>query len=721
MAKEDTFLPGQLPSFESLYGDEGKFAPDPTFEDRKRAEAEAQGLRFSGDVGIGPKFLEFVKNVPDAGYEFFARGFEGLGELAVGTALAGYKGGKLLLEPDPEKRREIMAEPAFTKYMGEFRGKLGSLDLAENTISGITPEQIANVLGYYVGPPSSVLGGIVRAPAMISKATKAAGQVGDELATTARFFPDYNPLRKFQPKSVGAMSIDELIESGQIKKGTDLTQDQGNLIPIKRTRADKVREAKSGKGIPKDPKTISLDFILNSKAKQKNQAFKILEDVRTGKISETEASKQIELIFPNKGGLYQASTNSPRRKFVELKSNYNQYRRESPKFEEDIFDKVIEGYVNPASANPQNIISVKKKKLYLDVIDEAEKMKNGESFAINFRNVFNKYRRGEDHPFVKLAVGEVYNAKQIMKALGKDPDKINLENPTAVRVSEDGTTIFQRKPKGVDFLEAWNKVKVGDVVPIGDASRYLKTTAKLDNSERSFGSLTGTIYRNPIISSKLEKTKELFENLGGEHVYAIDHIKPKLFGGTDDMDNLRFIMEGPHNTTKKLDPELTFTGESVVFNKTAFERDIYKKAKEITELVKKGNLDEAKKISEEINKLQNNFKNTYKNVDFSVGEAYIPIKTGDKTAKYVKYSEHLKLTSEQQKQVSKLIPTYENLPNKGQSIEESIDAVLESYRGISLLFPSGKIPKEFASQVSPMREGGLATMEYMTRPINAQR
>jgi len=127
------------------------------------------------------------------------------------------------------------------------------------------------------------------------------------------------------------------------------------------------------------------------------------------------------------------------------------------------------------------------------------------------------------------------------------------------------------------------------------------------------------------------------------------------------------------------------------------------------------------KISEEINKLQNNFKNTYKNVDFSVGEAYIPIKTGDKTAKYVKYSEHLKLTSEQQKQVSKLIPTYENLPNKGQSIEESIDAVLESYRGISLLFPSGKIPKEFASQVSPMREGGLATMEYMTRPINAQR
>jgi hypothetical protein len=167
----NTFLPGQFTGI-GMYDEGGKFAVDPTAEDRLRAEAEAKGLRYSGDVGIGPKFLEFAKNIPDAGYEFFARGFEGLGELAIGTALAGYKGGRLLLEPDPEKRREIMAEPAFTKYMGEFRGKLGSIDLAENTISGITPEQIANVIGYYAGPPSSVIGGIVRAPFLAAKATQ---------------------------------------------------------------------------------------------------------------------------------------------------------------------------------------------------------------------------------------------------------------------------------------------------------------------------------------------------------------------------------------------------------------------------------------------------------------------------------------------------------------------------------------------------------------------
>jgi hypothetical protein len=92
---------------------------------------------------------------------------------------------------------------------------------------------------------------VVKGAGQIAKglaSTQVGKNIVDELATTARFFPEYNPLRKFQPKSVGAMSIDELIESGQIKKGTDLTQDQGNLLPIKSTRADKIRDVRIQRG-----------------------------------------------------------------------------------------------------------------------------------------------------------------------------------------------------------------------------------------------------------------------------------------------------------------------------------------------------------------------------------------------------------------------------------------------------------------------------------------
>ena len=229
-----------------MYDEGGKFDVDPKTVERLRAEAEEQGLIFSGDATAGQKLSEFIRNAPDAAYSFLARGTEGIAELATGLALATYKGGRLATETDPEKLKEIMAEPAFTKYLGEFRGALGNLNLGENRISGLSPEKIAGVIGYYTAPvPTGIMAAGARA---VPTLVKGAGQVADELATTARFFPEYNPLRKFQPKSVGAMSIDELIESGQVKKASQITDDAENLMAIERDRFQKIVEAKGKRG-----------------------------------------------------------------------------------------------------------------------------------------------------------------------------------------------------------------------------------------------------------------------------------------------------------------------------------------------------------------------------------------------------------------------------------------------------------------------------------------
>jgi len=229
-----------------MYDEGGKFDVDSKTVERLRAEAEEQGLIFSGDATAGQKLSEFIRNAPDAAYSFLARGTEGIAELATGLALATYKGGRLATETDPEKLKEIMAEPAFTKYLGEFRGALGNLNLGENRISGLSPEEIAGVIGYYTAPvPTGIMAAGARA---VPTLVKGAGQVADELATTARFFPDYNPLRKFQPKSVGAMSIDELIESGQIKKASEITNDPLTLMARERDRFQKIAEAKGNKG-----------------------------------------------------------------------------------------------------------------------------------------------------------------------------------------------------------------------------------------------------------------------------------------------------------------------------------------------------------------------------------------------------------------------------------------------------------------------------------------
>ena len=228
-----------LPTYESLYGEEGKFPVDPDTVARLRREAEEQGLIFRGDATVGEKLSEFIRNAPDAAYSFLARGAEGTAELAVGLALLTYKGGRLATETDPEKLKEIMAEPSFTKYLGEFRGALGNLNLGENRISGPRLEDITGTIGYYTAPVPVVP--VAKGAGQIAKglaSTQVGKNIVDELATTARFFPDYNPLRKFQPKSVGAKAVDQ--RPVGVKLASEMSDEPLNVMSISRDRKQKL-------------------------------------------------------------------------------------------------------------------------------------------------------------------------------------------------------------------------------------------------------------------------------------------------------------------------------------------------------------------------------------------------------------------------------------------------------------------------------------------------
>ena len=533
-------------------------------------------------------------------------------------------------------------------------------NIYDSKISGVTPTDVAEVIGEDLAP---VPAGILAAGAksLAVPAGKGIAQLADDIVKS--FTRGDSGFRA----SAGRDKFKETFE----KKMTELTKKQLNTKGVK----------------------------------------KILEDHRVGNITPLEAGVSLDKLLPK-----QAMKNKARG-FYRLVREY-----QSSKKNKDIFDEIIYGY--PAGGKEQ-IMSINKKKQIVNAINQAEKMNSGENFAIDFRNAYHTITKGEDQPYRRLETMDIYNIKEVMKALGKNPENLNLTRPEGIRISDDGTSIFQKSADPTaNTVEAWNKVEIGEVVPSGEASKRLKLTVISEGSEKNFARVKNEIFRNEIISSKIKLLDELFEDLGGKHVYSLDHIQPKLFGGTDNTNNLRFIVEGPHNSGKRLDPEETFMGDSIVSNKSAFEADVYSKAKQITELVKKENLEKAKEISEEINKLQNNFKNTYDNIDFVIGEAYVPIKTGDNTAKYVKYSEHLNLTPAQQKQVSELIPTYQNLPNQGVSIEKSLDKVLDVYRDAAQDFPSGKISKEFVSQIAPegRRDGGIISMEEMIRrPINAQR
>ena len=111
-----------------------------------------------------------------------------------------------------------------------------------------------------------------------------------------------------------------------------------------------------------------------------------------------------------------------------------------------------------------------------------------------------------------------------------------------------------------------------------------------------------------------------------------------------------------------------------------------------------------------------NDKHKFLNPNLNTLEPYVP-------GKQINDSEYLKLTPAQQKQVSELIPRYENLPNKNVSIEKSLDKVIDVYRDAAQDFPGGKIERDFISQIAPegKREGGMMSIFDMIQPIDASR
>ena len=175
-------------------------------------------------------------------------------------------------------------------------------------------------------------------------------------------------------------------------------------------------------------------------------------------------------------------------------------------------------------------------------------------------------------------------------------------------------------------------------------------------------------------------------------------------------------MEGPHNNLKNLPASKTLA-DDVVKPKSRFEDEVYKKATGLVDAIANGNNKRAEEISKEIFDLQNNFKNTFKNVDFVVGEAFTPIKTGEKTANYVKYSDEVGLNDEQKKLVENLLPTYSNRPNQGVGVEKSIDRLIDAYSQMAILTPGGKISKGAAGQMYSGKDGGMVEISHLTRPL----
>ena len=400
---------------------------------------------------------------------------------------------------------------------------------------------------------------------------------------------------------------------------------------------------------------------------------------------------------------------------------------------EDIFSKVDQniienvditsGFKYDQGKKLSSYATPEKKKLTLKLLKIAENDKSDEAFGIKFKQAYKNYVLGEDAAIPKDYFrggfqSYLKTAKSILSYKNKDPKILNISNPTTVRVSPDGTKVTQLTGNvGGDPQTLWNNIKVGQPVT-GDAKKRLRSEIIVGDETKNFRAVKYEItQKDKDVSSKLSTLKNLFEeSTDNTHIYSIDHIQAPRFGGANaNKENLIFIMEGPHNNLKNLPTSKTLA-DDVVKPKSRFEDEVYKRATGLVDAVASGNIKRAEELSKEIFDLQNNFKNTFKNVDFVVGEAFTPVKTGEKTANYIKYSDEVGLNDEQKKLVENLLPTYSNRPNQGVSVERSIDRLITMYGELASLKGSKLTAKE-VSQASPLKDGGLVGISHLTRPL----
>ena len=281
----------------------------------------------------------------------------------------------------------------------------------------------------------------------------------------------------------------------------------------------------------------------------------------------------------------------------------------------------------------------------------------------------------------------------------------------------------------------FNKIPVGEKIS-GKAVPTLRSSTIFDDTGKTFTQTRSSFLNNNIAKTLINKTKNLFQDKSTQ-IFDVDHIQSPRFGGTNAESNLRLITKADHVSLKALPTNKTLASD-VVKAKSGFETEYYNLSTKLIDNIKNDNYIAADKIAESLRALTNNFKKTYKNVDFVVGQPHVAIKTGDNTATYVKYSDDVKLSTKQKKYIEEnnLLPNQSNLPNAGKPIEKQAEDIYQGYLQIYNLLgeiPSGSIGKVAGNiksmdvpiprditvrkDFSGLRNGGMVGISHLVRPL----
>jgi len=250
----------------------------------------------------------------------------------------------------------------------------------------------------------------------------------------------------------GVRTVDEIIESGQVKKASKMTDDPLNVMSIKRDRRDSLRDAKS--------KKYSVNDVVKDATRPVNKVLLELGDERISKMTIDEGLDYIR----NKG------VNISRSTLAQKKLNFKPIRGEGSGSANDKLTQVLMSIKNPSQYTVDQLLDLPQVK---KVVEENKIT----------RNVFNTTKsnigiKSKSATFIeKLGVNE----KEMIDFLKENP------NTTTTQLKVQFPKI---KNVSIGTLDEWRQNSGSIRVPVNKKSILEKSNPKLQ-SQLDFVSQSG--------------------------------------------------------------------------------------------------------------------------------------------------------------------------------------------------------------------------------------
>ena len=357
------------------------------------------------------------------------------------------------------------------------------------------------------------------------------------------------------------------------------------------------------------------------------------------------------------------------------------------------------------------------KKQILEILENTKKLKpdnhqwGDDEFSLAFSNEYKKIFPGTFRSSKSSTAGsnKYQSDKELaQKMLEFQGSKTKINNlPVTLRYDESGIQ-FDITKGGIQSNKAdWTQTAIGEPTT-GLATKHART--QLLDLDGTWNSVQASIYANPRIKDYLDPLRQ------AGAAFDIDHIVPIRFGGTNNRNNLRFIIKGSH-MGETLSPDMTAVNAAVK-NKSAMEEEVFNLNKKMINLVVNKDYKKALDIKQNIQTIVNNFKKTNPNTDFGVGMPYAVIKTGDDTAANVRLIDYLQLDDTTKKIIETDFIVYDqNIPSAGKSIEKSAEEVSDMYQ-FFIDSSGGKLEKDLSKQIFEHADGGFASIEEVLQYNN---